>query len=82
MFKINLCKVTWLVWDVSTAGGWACEGLNQGLPGTAQPAKAADGVGHATITWPSAPVPRADLSQLWAHVRKQPSVGEFVVRGI
>lgn len=52
---------------------WAvCEGLNQGLP-----AKAAGGVGDATITWPRAPVPRADLSQLWACVRKQ-----SVVRGI
>lgn len=61
--------------------GQVCGGLNQGWPGTAQPAKAAGGVGDATITWPSAPIPRADLSQLWAHVRKQ-SVGGFVLKGI
>lgn len=61
--------------------GQVCGGLNQGLPGTAQPAKAAGGVGDATITWPSALIPRADLSQLWERVRKQ-SVGEFVLRGI
>lgn len=44
MFKTSLCKAVWLVRDPSTAGGQVCEGWNQGLPGTAQPAKAACGL--------------------------------------
>lgn len=44
MFKISLCKAVWLMWDPSTAGGQVCEGWNQGLPGTAQPVKAAGGL--------------------------------------